>query len=136
MRRLVVVLAGVTVLVAGGCGNRADDLFEVERSGSIPGAELRIVVSDDGTVRCNGAAPKHMGDPRLLTARTLQRELEDRARGNKRLRRGTRSVLSYVVRLPSGTLTYSDSSVGQSQAMQQLQGFTRDVAQHVCGFAR
>jgi hypothetical protein len=135
-RRTVVIAAVAAAAVLAGCGSPASDLFEVERTGSIPGAELRIVVSDDGTVRCNGGQPKQIGDPRLLTARGLQRDLQDTARGNKRLAPGRRSVLAYTVRLPSGTLVYSDSSRGQTPAMQQLQGFVRDVSRHVCGFAR
>jgi hypothetical protein len=129
-------LAALAAVVLAGCGSPASDIFEVERSGSIPEAELRIVVADDGTVRCNGGAPKNMGDARLLDARELGRELTDTARGGRELQAGPGTVLSYRVRLPSGTLTYSDSSLGQTRAMLQLQGFVRDVAQHVCGLRR
>jgi hypothetical protein len=129
-------LAALVAVVLAGCGSPASDIFEVERSGSIPDADLRIVVADDGTVRCNGGAPKNMGDPRLLDARELGRELTDTARGGRTLHAGSGTVLSYRVRLPSGTLTYSDSSLGQTKAMLQLQGFVRDVAQHVCGLRR
>jgi hypothetical protein len=135
-RRAVLAGALAAASLAAGCGSPASDLFEVERAGSIPGAELRLVVSDDGTVRCNGGQPKQMGDPRLLTARGLQRDLTDQARGNKRLLAGRGTVLSYTVRLPSGTLAYSDSSPRQTQAMLQMQGFVRDVSKHVCGFVR
>ena len=129
-------LAALAAVVLAGCGSPASDIFEVERSGSIPDADLRIVVADDGTVRCNGGAPKNMGDPRLLDARELGRELADTARGGRALHAGPGTVLSYRVRLPSGVLTYSDSSAGQTKAMLQLQGFVRDVAIHVCGLQR
>ena len=129
-------LAALATVMLAGCGSPASDIFEVERSGSIPGADLRIVVADDGTVRCNGGAPKNMGDPRLLDARELGRELADTARGGRALHAGPGTVLSYRVRLPSGILTYSDSSAGQTKAMLQLQGFVRDVAIHVCGLQR
>ena len=129
-------LAALATVALAGCGSPASDLFEVERSGTIPDADLRIVVADDGTVRCNGGAPKNMGDPRLLDARELGRELADTARGGRALHAGPGTVLSYRVRLPSGILTYSDSSAGQTKAMLQLQGFVRDVAIHVCGLQR
>ena len=129
-------LAALATVALAGCGSPASDLFEVERSGTIPDADLRIVVADDGTVRCNGGAPKNMGDPRLLDARELGRELADTARGGRALHAGPGTVLSYRVRLPSGVLTYSDSSAGQTKAMLQLQGFVRDVAIHVCGLQR
>jgi hypothetical protein len=133
-RAAVALLAGTAVLA--GCGSPAGDLFEVERTGSIPGAELRLVVSDDGTARCNGGAPKNIGDPRLLTARGLQTDLEDDTKNGRRLPPGRNSVLAYTVRLPTGDLRFQDSSPGQTKAMFQLQGFTRDVSRHVCGFAR
>jgi hypothetical protein len=119
-----------------GCGGPASDIFEVERSGSIPDADVRIVVADDGTARCNGGPPKNIGDPRLLDARELGRQLTDTARGGRTLRAGRGTVLSYRVHLPSGVLAYSDSSPGQTKAMLQLQGFVRDVARHVCGLQR
>jgi len=136
MRKTRLGLAALAAVVLAGCGSPASDIFEVERSGSIPGADLRIVVADDGTVRCNGGAPKNMGDSRLLDARELGRELTDTARGGRTLHAGAGTVLSYRVRLPSGILTYSDSSAGQTKAMLQLQGFVRDVAIHVCGLQR
>jgi hypothetical protein len=129
-------LAALAAIVLAGCGSPASDIFEVERSGSIPDADLRIVVADDGTVRCNGGAPKNIGDPRLLDARELGRELTDTARGGRTVPAGRGTVLSYRVRLPSGTLIYHDSSLGQTKAMLQLQGFVRDVAIHVCGLRR
>ncbi len=134
MRRAA-ALAVLAVALAG-CGGPAGDLFEVDRSGSIPDANFRLVVSDDGTARCNGGAPKNIGDPRLLDARELSRELSDSARGNHRFPPGRGTVLSYRVRLRSGTLSYSDSSLHQTPAMQRLQGFVRDVARNVCGLPR
>jgi hypothetical protein len=129
-------LAALAATALAGCGGPAGDLFEVERSGSIPGAELRIVVANDGTARCNGGPPKSIGDPSLLDARELGRELTVTARGNRRLPPGRGTVLHYRVRLPSGTLSYSDSSRHQTPAMQQLQGFVRDVARRVCRLPR
>jgi len=41
-------------LAAAGCGTPSHDLFAVERAGSIPGAKLRMIVSDGGTVTCDG----------------------------------------------------------------------------------
>jgi len=134
--RIHPAVAALAAVALAGCGSPASDIFEVERSGSIPDADLRIVVADDGTARCNGGSPKNIGDPRLLDARELGRELTDTARGGRTLHAGPGTVLSYRVRLPSGTLIYSDSSAGQTKAMLQMQGFVRDVAIHVCGLQR
>ncbi|HEX3318381.1 MAG TPA: hypothetical protein VHR88_10200 [Solirubrobacteraceae bacterium] len=132
----MVAAAGVCLLAPAGCGGPAGDIFAVQRGGSIPDARVRLVVADDGTVTCNGGPARQMGDPRLLTARSLGSELDDSARGGHRLAPGRASVLSYRVLLPSGTLVYEDSSPHQTKAMLQLQGFVRDVAQHVCGLPR
>jgi hypothetical protein len=135
--RWAAVAAGVLLLALAGCGAKADDIFAVQRSGTIPDARLRLVVADDGTVRCNGGASRNMGDPRLLTARSLGTELDSTAaKADVHLPPGRASVLGYKVLLPSGTLTYDDSSPRQTQAMAQLQGFVRDVAIHVCHLPR
>jgi len=132
-----VAAASVALVVLAGCGGPADDIFAVQRSGSIPDARLRMVVADDGTVSCNGGPARQMGDPRLLTARSLGTQLDDSANnGGRRLPPGRASVLAYRVLLPAGTLTYQDSSPQQTQAMLQLQGFVRDVAIHVCRLPR
>ena len=136
MTRAAVAATGAAVLALAGCGGPASDIFAVQRTGSIPDARLLLVVADDGTVRCNGGPTKQLGDARLLTARELGRELDDAARGGRSLRPGRASVLSYRVRLHSGTLSYQDSSPNQTKAELQLQGFVRDVAQHVCGLTR
>jgi hypothetical protein len=136
MTRAAVAATGAAVLALAGCGGPASDIFAVQRTGSIPDARLLLVVADDGTVRCNGGPTKQLGDARLLTARELGRELDDAARGGRSLPPGRASVLSYRVRLPSGTLSYQDSSPNQTKAELQLQGFVRDVAQHVCGLTR
>ena len=67
------------VLFAGGCGSPSGDLFEVVRSGADKNANVRILVSDDGTVRCNKGKPVPMGAKRLLTARQLARDLDTQA---------------------------------------------------------
>jgi hypothetical protein len=134
--RRATAAAALCAAALAGCGGPAGDLFEVERTGSIPGARVRLVVSDDGTARCNGSSPRAIGDPRLLTARELARGLDDAAVRGKHLSPAPGSILSYRVRTPGGIVTYSDSSRGQTKAMLQLQGFVRDVARNVCGLPR
>ena len=52
MRTLVVLCAAA--LAGTGCGGPAADLFEVTRTGTDRNANLTLLVSDDGTVTCNG----------------------------------------------------------------------------------
>ena len=70
MRRAASLLAAVLALA--GCGSPSADLFEVVRSGPDRNANVRLLVSDDGTVRCNRRKPVAMGAGRLLTARELE----------------------------------------------------------------
>jgi hypothetical protein len=59
------LLAGAVAVSA--CGGPAADLFQVIRSGSIPGADITLVPSGDGSVRCDGRRHE-LPDKLLLTA--------------------------------------------------------------------
>ncbi len=134
MRRAALALALGAVLLAG-CGTPPPDLFLVERSGADANADLELVVSDGGSVRCNGE--EHPLDAeRLLTARRLLREVEPQAELHLELPPGPRANLSYRVEMEKGTIAFSDTSDGIPQTFQQLAGFTKDVAERVCGIQR
>jgi hypothetical protein len=128
--------AAALAVAAAGCGTPSADLFVVTRSGSIPGAGLSLLVSDGGTVRCNGGGARSMGDQRLLTARELARDLHKPAERGTALAPGPRSIMHYRVRTEHGTASWSDTSRGQPQVFFRVAAFTREVAQHVCGLPR
>ncbi len=130
--------AGVVtlVLLAGGCGSPSGDLFEVVRSGADRNANVRILVSDDGTVRCNKGKPVPMGAERLLTARQLARDLEKQAALGLELPKGRGAILSYRARLEAGTVSFSDRSRGRPATFNRLVAFTSDVAKAVCKVKR
>jgi hypothetical protein len=136
LTRLVTVAGLVPALVlAAACGNRASpDLFVLTRTGTIPGARLVLAVSDDGRVRCNRGERRRLPDQLLLDAREIARELN--AIAPRRLRAGPRSILTYRLRLEEGTVRFSDSSRGQTEAMFATQAFSRRVAREVCGLRR
>jgi hypothetical protein len=135
-RRTAVGAAVVLVSVAAGCGTPSADLFVVTRSGSIPGADLSLLVSDGGTVKCNGGGARSMGGDRLLTARELAHDLRKPAERALSLARGPRSIMRYRVRSEDGTVSWSDTSRGQPAVFFRVAAFTRDVAQNVCGLRR
>ena len=119
-----------------GCGAPSADLFEVVRTGTDRNANVRLLVSDDGTVRCNRRKPVAMGAKRLLRARELARDLETQAALGLKLPRGRGSILSYRARLEAGTISFSDRSRGIPKSFQQLAAFTSDVAEQVCKIER
>ena len=135
MRRAAVALAALALL-ATGCGAPAGDLFEVVRSGADRNANVRILVSDDGSVRCNKGKPKPMGAERLLTARQLERDLETQAALGLELPKGRGAILSYSARLEAGTVSFSDRSRGRPGSFNRLVAFTSDVAKGVCKLKR
>ncbi len=133
MRRLVTLL-GCAVLAACG-GSPAPDLFEVRRTGSDRNANLTLLVSDDGSVTCNGRKHPIPGD-RLLEARALERELSPQAELNLALPPGPNPVLSYRVRLEAGEVSFADTSRPLPPSFSKLTAFTADVTERVCGISR
>jgi len=125
----------VALALLAGCGARPADLFLVERSGPDPAANLTMVVSDGGTVTCNGSEHKLDGD-RLLRARAITRELAEPAELGLELPPGPGANLSYKVQLEAGHVAFSDSSKGNPQAFFELAAFTKDVSERVCGIVR
>ena len=134
MRR---ALAGLgALLLLAGCGAPSADLFEVVRTGQDANANLRLLVSDDGTVRCNKKQPVPMGAKRLLTARELARELQKQAALGLELPPEKGAILSYSVRLEDGTVSFSDRSRGVPKSFSRVMAFTSGVARDVCKVTR
>lgn len=136
LRRAGATWAAAAAAVVAGCGTPSADLFVVTRSGTIPGARLTLLVSDDGTVRCNGGSPRGIGSDLLLDARRLVRDLDASARAGTALRPGRGAVLAYRVRLEAGAVRFSDTSRGLTGPMRRVQAFTRRVATGACGLPR
>jgi hypothetical protein len=131
--RLVVLCAAALLL--GGCGAEAPDLFQVKRSGADRNANVTLVVSDSGSVRCNGAEHP-LAAKLLLRARELARDLGRQAELGIELPPGPGSTLRYSARLESGHVAFSDRSTGQPRTFFLLAQFTKDVAEDVCGISR
>ena len=125
----------VTATIAA-CGQAGADLFIVQRSGQGPGAALTLRGADDGYVRCNGGPRRSMSDEQLLLAREIERELNGDAKQRVSRPPGPGSVLSYSVKLQSGTVRFSDTSPGISKEERKAAAFTREVATGVCGLPR
>ena len=110
--------AALAVATTGlGCGTHAGDLFVLTRSGSVPGADLRLLVRDDGVVSCNGGRERMLSDPQLLDAREIGRQLGSRAAKHQSLPPGPAPVLRYRVRLQQGAVAFADDSAGQTKEM-------------------
>jgi hypothetical protein len=131
------VVAGLlAAALLAGCSAPSADLFVVTRSGKDRNANLKLLVSDDGTVRCNQRKPVSMGSKRLLDARELARDLEKQAALGLELPAEKGSILAYKVRLQAGTVAFADTSRGLPKTFSRVEAFTADVAERVCKIRR
>jgi hypothetical protein len=126
------ILLGTAILTGCGGGVELGDLFEVQRSGSVAGARLTLVVNEGGAVHCNGGPTHQLSDPQLVLARGLQEELHEPASKHLSLPPRPGSVFSYYVRDPEGTVRFGDNSSGQPAVLRHLAYFVLEVAQSVC----
>jgi hypothetical protein len=131
MKRFVVLLAAALA----GCGAPSADLFVVTRTGADRNANVTLLVSDDGTVTCNGRKHEISGDL-LLDARELTRQLSEQAELNLQLPPGPNPVLSYKVRMQAGTIEFADTSRPLPRSFSRLTAFTKDVSEDICGLRR
>jgi hypothetical protein len=132
MRRLALLLA---LPVLAGCGTEGADLMVVERSGSIPGAELRMRVIDDGQVECDGE--RHdLASEHLIDAREVVRELAEPAADGVSLPPGDPTVLRFRIRTEDGVVGFSDTSPDQPVVFYEAAQLVRTIAQEDCGLDR
>ena len=131
-RDVVGALLAATLLAGCGGGVQAADLFVVSRSGSGPGANLTLLVNEEGVIHCNGGPPLHISDSQLVQARGIQEELREPASKHLYLPPRPGSVFSYYLRDEEGTVRFSDNSVGQRKALRELQGLVLQLGQGVC----
>jgi hypothetical protein len=139
-RAAVAAIGAASIL--GSCGGiKAPDLFIVERTGTVPGARLTLLVNEEGGVHCS-SEPTHpathlgptlkLSDSQLVQARAIQEALHDPASRHLSLSPGPGSVFSYYVRDENGTVRFSDNSPSQPHVLHQLQLFVLQSARALC----
>jgi hypothetical protein len=133
VRRLAGALLAAVALA--GCGSPPPDLFEVERTGQDPNANVEVVVNDGGSVRCNGKEHPLDADL-LLRARQVLRDLQPQAELHLELPPGPQSQLRYRARMEAGTVAFADTSRENPKSFLALAAFTKDVTEDVCGLER
>jgi hypothetical protein len=125
------LLACAAVLTACS-GVASPDLFVVERSGTVAGAPLTMVVSEEGVVHCNRGPAHRLSDPAVIEARTIAEELQRPASHHLSLPARAGSVYGYRVRDVNGSVSFADNSTGQPVVLEHLQLFTLQTAERVC----
>lgn len=135
-RRAAVGVALLLAAAAAGCGTPSPDLFVVERDGSVPGAKLELLVSDQ-TARCNQGPVRNLTSRQILEARDIRDDLIDVQEGVVETpgRQPPSQVFTFAVTTERGTLRYPDTAQ-RPQIFPRLSRFTRRVAIDTCGLER
>jgi hypothetical protein len=120
-------------VIVTGCGLnvQSPDLFLLTRTGQ--GGQLRLLVNDAGTVRCDGGKPKRLPDPLLVQARALAPELDSDAKHKLRISPAQNSVAIYTIRLQDGTITFPDTAASRRHELAVAELFAVQAAQQACG---
>jgi hypothetical protein len=131
MRRYTAAI-GLIVIVAGcGLNVQSADLFVLTRTG--PGNALTLLVTDSGTIRCDGGPAHTLPDPLLLQARQLAGDLDQDVKVKLRIAPVAGSVYSYAVKLQDGTLSFPDKAAATHSELARAELFTAQAAQTACG---
>jgi hypothetical protein len=124
-------VASLVGLTACGLQVSSPDLFVLTRTG--PGAPLRLLVNDGGTIRCDGGKPKTLPDPLLLDARQLADDLDKDAKAGLRFSSTPRRVYSFTVKLQDGTITFPDTAASGHAELARAELFVLQAAHGPCG---
>jgi len=132
---LAAAAVAVAALVLSACGTPSPDLFVVNRTGNVPGAELHLLVSDT-SVRCNLGKPRPLSSEQTLDARDITKDLLEFQRSKAALPPAPPAqIFRFAVRDEAGTLRYGDTTQ-KPTVLPRLTRFTRDIAVGLCGLAR
>jgi hypothetical protein len=133
---VTVALVAAAIAIVGCAQEAPADVMLVTRAGSVPGARLTLRITDDGRVSCNDKPLVNITSPQLIEARALAEDLDKAAKSHLRLAPRPQIVFSYAVKLPDGTLRFSDNSLHQSTAMFQVAILAHRIAQRGCRLPR
>ena len=135
MRRGAAVAAVAAAAAGAGCGTPSADLLVVERAGTLPDAQVRMIVSDGTGVECDGRE-RALPNDLLLDARALVRDLEPLLARRVRLPVPRTALLRYRVTGEAGTVAFADASPGLRPELGRVVRFARAVATRACGLDR
>jgi hypothetical protein len=128
--RTALVLA--VVVLALGCGPPPADLFVLRRTGDVPGANLRMLVSD-GSVRCNDGPERELSSDQLLEARAIATDLKEVTQAD--VPPATPQIFGFEVRSEAGTIRFADTTT-RPPVIPRLVRLQRALAREVCGLER
>ena len=136
--RLPLLVATVTaLLLLASCGTQASaDLYLIKRTGKIPGANLTLLVTDNGSVRCNGGPPRPLPNDMLLQSRELTKQLAEDQTKPIPMIGVPNSIYDFTVTFGAGKVGWQDGNPYVPESFKQLAYLTRRIAKQVCGLKR
>lgn len=134
-RRAAAALVAGAALAPGACGTPSPDLFVVHRDGTVPGAKLDLLVSDQ-TTRCNGGVVRPLTSAQTIEARDITKELLRVQSGKVAVPPAPPpQIFRFSVRTEDGTLHYGDTTQ-RPAVLPRLTLFIRQIAIGTCGLQR
>jgi hypothetical protein len=135
-RQAAVAAAGaLTSFALLACGTPSPDLFVVKRDGTVPGAKLELLVSDQ-TARCNRGPVKNLSSGQTIEARDIKRDLLLVQGGDVAIPAAPPAqIFTFAVQTEEGTLRYPDTQQ-RPAILPRLSRFVRRVAIDTCGLER
>ena len=129
-----VVATALLCMAVGGCGGvLSPDLFVVSRTSTTPEASVSLRVNEEGGGHCgrdpaHPGPPRHLSDPQIIEARTIQEGLHDPASHHSSLPAAPGSVLRYYVRDQEGWARFADnSSTSIANAIREVRTHAADL---------
>ncbi len=134
-RALTAAAVASTCLAAAACGTPSPDLFVVQRDGTVAGARLSLLVSDQ-TARCNDGPVENLTSAQIIEARDIKRELLLLQTGDDAVPKAPPAqIFEFAVQTEEGTLRYPDTQQ-RPELLPRLSRFVRRVAIDTCGLER
>ena len=134
-RAAAVVAIASAALGTGACGTPSPDLFVVQRDGTVPGAKLSLLVSDQ-TARCNNGPVERLTSPQIIEARDIRRDLVALQAEDEPIPKAPPAqIFDFAVQTEEGTLRYPDTQQ-RPPLLPRLSRFVRRVAIDTCGLPR
>jgi hypothetical protein len=129
-------LVCTAAVAAAGCGGAPSDLLAVQRSGSLPDAEVSFVVNDGGTIRCDGSEEQPLPSKLLLETRDIVDALRPEFEEGTSYPRSPSALLRFEAETADGEMAFSDVDGRRGEDVGRLILLVRRTAQQMCGTAR
>lgn len=133
MIRLAIAVLAAGAILAGCLDIQSADLFVLTRTGQ--GQTLTMLVTDGGSITCNGGQSHSLPDPLLLQARDLVGALKADARSKLVIPSPAGSVFRYRIRLQAGTVVFPDKAASTHPVLARAELFAVQAAVQGCHLA-